>query len=381
MRKQQEIRELIAEHGVAPEERQAMQAVAEALEEKLAPNVPFRPAFQAELRQQLMVRARQTLTPWYRKPAVWGPSLSVAAAAAVLMIGLQIWQEAPVETPSPTPSAWTPWSLPQDPITSNPPEVQPNLVSDSGELGLVGITVPDQPLPEDHPGPASIAQLDLARGLPVFQLVQLTDQAQFSRVAEGLGLGQPPVVRSDEITVVQDAITLVMAADGRVTFRDTAVSSTIANRPEIDLEGAQEAAQRFLLRAGLPIPSQPVVTEEVLPTTKQTVLAISYMPRVGDFPVVNAQTVIYVTPQNQVVWAEAYVPSREESRGNYKAVMPTSALVAAQNLGGGTFEKIDLVYVRTPGEHGLFLEPFWRLFGTDATGERVTRFVPALASR
>jgi hypothetical protein len=381
MRKQQEIRELIAEHGVAPEERQAMQAVAEALEEKLAPDVPFRPAFQTELRQQLMVRARQALIPWYRKPAVWGPSLSVAAAAAVLMIGLQIWQEAPVETPSPTPSAWTPpWSLPQDPITSNPPEVEPNLVSDASELSLVGITVPDQPLPAEHPGPASIAHLDLARGLPVFQLVQLTDQAQFSRVAEGLGLTQQPVVQSDEITVIQGAVTLVMEASGRVTFRDAAVHS-IADRPEMDLEGAQEAAQRFLLRAGLPIPSQPVVTEEVLPTTEQTVLAVSYMPRVGDFPVVNAQTIIHVAPQNQVVWAEAYVPSREESRGNYKAVMPTAALVKAQNMGGGTFEKIDLVYVRTPGEHGLFLEPFWRLFGTDTASNRVARFVPALASR
>jgi len=52
----------------------------------------------------------------------------------------------------------------------------------------------------------------------------------------------------------------------------------------------------------------------------------------------------------------------------------------ARKQGGGTFDSVDLVYVRTlDDDRVMYLQPYWRVYGTHTAGQRMVRFVPALA--
>lgn len=373
MRELHDIREVIGERDPSPEERRAMETTAQRLSQRLAEDVPFRPEFQAELRRQLIARARQSLTPWYRRHSVMGPILSVSAAAAILALGFSFFWEGPAESPVEV----VPPPVVEVPINPQPPQVQPTLVRQPGELKLVQVSLPDEVLPPGYLAPASVTLPDLSKGLPVYQSVVLTDDAQFERIAAGLGLTAPPIRTDQEIFVMQGLIRLSLTPTGLVSYVDRSQPAESSDQPA-DAESAAYAAQRFLRWANLPAPYLPTVTEDAQEPRGGDYLVI-YTPRVDNYPLVNGRTVIRVDRQNRVVEATAYVQASEESRGMYGAERPTAALAAAQAMGGGTFDQQELVYVRTPNADGdIFLQPFWRIFGTDGRGNRIARYVPAL---
>lgn len=371
MTKAQDIRELIAEQSNGPGERRAMEATAERLAESLSKDVPFRPEFKAELRRQLVAEARRSLTPWYRRPAVWGSSIGVAAAAAILAVGLQFYRTAPTpgqpqtaqDTSQKNGKSQTGQSIPRSDAT-----VVSIAVS---ALNLPAVPLPDEVLPQE--ALPEYPPRDLSGGLKVYRVAARADMAQFHRIAVGLGFAEP---QRNDLQVRQGDRSLQMTPDGFVTYVDASPDPANA-QPTGGAEGARQTARAFLERASLPVPElQPSVTQGQAPQT----FVVTYTPRVEGRPIVNARTVITVTAGSRVARAEAWAQTAyEPEQQAFLAVSMSDALKAAEQKGGGArFTAADLVYVFTPVEQSTYLQPYWRVFGTAEGGKKLARYVPAL---
>lgn len=370
----QEINDMIHEEAASPADRKALESLAGALEETLSHEVPYRPEFKAQLRRKLMAEARRTLTPWYRRPAVWGTSLGVAAAAAVLAVGLQMFDPAAPLNPETSPPEVASTPAPTE-IKNQPVPVNPVLTS-AERLSLPVLALEDERLPAGHSGPGSLAGVDLARGLQVYQLTGLSgrvDERLLTEVAGRLGLTNPPRQTAQGLQVTQDDRALLLMPDGKMVYTDPAAANP-SGTPTSGPEGAQALARRFLDRAALPVP-------DLSPTvTGTSVFTVIYTPRVDGWPVVNGRTVIRVTDRSGVARAEAFAPSGLESKGLQPAISLEQGQRLAQERGGlVTVTGADLVWVRTPAQNGVYLQPYWRLFATNTQGERIARFVSALA--
>lgn len=373
MTRVQEINEMIRDEAASPADRKSLESLAGALDETLSEDVPYRPEFKAQLRRRLMAEARRTLTPWYRRPAVWGTSLSVAAAAAVMAVGLQMFDPDPQIPGTSTPEiASNP--APTD-VTSQPVPVNPVLTS-AERLSIPVLDLDDERLAADHPGPGSLAGIDSAKGLQVYQLTGLSsrvDDRLLTEVAGRLGMTNPPQQSPQGLQVTQGGRTMLLAPDGKIVYTDPTAANP-SGTPTAGPEGAQALARRFLDRAALPVPDlSPSVTGN-------TVYTVIYTPQVDGRPVVNGRTVIRVTDRSGVSRAEAFAPSGLESKGRPAAVTVEQGRRLAQERGGlAAVTGADLVWVRTPAQSGVYLQPYWRVFATNTQGERIARFVPALA--
>ncbi|HEY3365494.1 MAG TPA: hypothetical protein VGK74_10615 [Symbiobacteriaceae bacterium] len=372
MTKAQDIREVIQEQSVASGERRALEQVTDLLDETLAVDVPHRPEFKAQLRRQLMAEARRTMAPWYRRPAFMYSSVAVAAAAAVLAVGLNMW---PATNPVPTvPGGPTPTLTAEKPSTGNAD------VRKVGREDLPNFALPDQKLLPGEPGPATLAGLNL-NGVAVYQLSSRPDNAQFSRIAQGMDFSRPPETTANGFRVTEGARTLTMSGEGYVIFEDKAAGSPKDQPVVLDETAVRQAAQAFLVRAALPVPGlEPAIFEGARENFKH-IYTVIYTPAVGGLPVVNARTVIRMTDRYRVFSLEAYAQTGEQVSGNYAVTAPTEAIAKARERGGGIFTQADLGYARTPNDQAIYLQPVWRVFGTGSRGERLVRFVPALAPR
>jgi len=94
-----DITELIAEQVSDRAERAALEETARRLARGLERPVPYRPEFREALRRDLLLAARKRQRPWYRRPAVFGSVIAVAAAVAALAVGLSLWQPPDVQAP------------------------------------------------------------------------------------------------------------------------------------------------------------------------------------------------------------------------------------------------------------------------------------------
>lgn len=366
MTKAHEIRELIAEQASGPGERRALESVADRLEVSLTHEVPHRPEFRAELRRQLMAEARRTLNPWYRRPAFWGTGLGVAAAAAVLAVGMSLMQTADPTKPGPVAGVTD--------KTPASPGVTPNerLVA---KKTLPVVSLADEELPFGAQ-PESLAGLDWQEGLKAYTLTVRVDENLFNRIAGGMGITVLPAKAGGDLLATQEARSLRLSEDGRVEFTDGNPAAG-AQAPTVYSSGAIEVARRFLERSALPVPSSdPVVTEGQ--ADGGFIYTVTFTPRVEGRPVVNGRTLIQVNARGGVVRAEAYAHAPEEAEGPYEVIAPAEAITRAQQIGGGSFTQADLVYVRTRQDFTTWLQPYWRVFGKNAQGVGIARYVPAL---
>jgi len=363
-----EIRDLIAEQAATPAERKALEGVAERLDDALSQDVPYRPAFRAELRRKLMAQARlQAPLAWYRRPVVWGSAMGVAAAAGILAVGLSLWNDTPRNPATEQPPI-------SGPVTPGPgPETDPHLVSTFPDLPR--LQLPDEQLPAGHPGAESLAGLDWSGGLRVYKLSGRPDLPQFTKIATGLKFTAPAETLAGEWAVTQGARSLRMGFDGHVTYADTTPEPSTAL--SVDAAGATAAARQFLLDASLPFAGEPLVMEASVGAGARRLYRVTYTPRVDGRPVVNTLAAVTVSDRGIVVQADAYVRFVEESGTRAAAISPDEARVQAQAQSRGsalTPVGLDLVYVRTQSTGGdWYLQPYWRVFGTG-----VVRYVPAL---
>lgn len=368
MNSTQDVHELIGEQAGSPEERRQLSQIAEALDDALQAEVPYRPEFRAALRDQLMAEARRTLLPWYRRPWVWGSSVAVAAAAAVVMLG--VWYGQPV------PPGASSQVAEHDGVNSFEHSSTPRLTSD---VQMPEVSLPDELVTDPYIQPEPTANLDLSAGAPVYVLRSAADLDQLERVAANLGLtGTPQQVQGGYWLGAGDK-GLTLLADGRIVYVDNAAAS--ATGSVIDADGAREAAYRFLNRAALPVPDlQPVVSTQPDEHGGQ-VFQVTYTPRLEGRPVVNGRTVVWLTDRSRVFRAEAYVYAREETIGSSPLISAEEAVNRAKSRGGGQFgPEADLVYVRTAADGAVYFQPQWRVFGQDSAGNRVVRYIPAMAA-
>lgn len=360
-----DIKQLIAEEASGPTERRALEEMAHRLDDTLSAEVPYRPEFKAQLRKQLMTQARQQLTPWYRRPSFLGSSMAVAAAAVVLAFGLNLWQS---DLPEIAPSA--PEVAPNAKVAQPEPTGTSFLVSEQLRDVPV-IELADERLTSTVPG-SKRAAAETAQGM--LQLKRLTarpDEEQFRAMANRLAFRGESRRTSDGWMASDENQTLTMTQDGKVGYTNSSPSAS-PSAQEIDADRARQVAHQFLDRAVLPIPTlQPAITPV------DDTFSVTYTEMVEGRPIVNARTIILVSKQGAVVKAEAYVASGTSTQGTYQAITEAEALTEARN-GGGTFDQADLVWVRTPGDSTVYLQPYWRAFGTDSGGTPVVRYVPAL---
>ncbi|HYG59601.1 MAG TPA: hypothetical protein VD902_16175 [Symbiobacteriaceae bacterium] len=365
MTKARDVRELIAEESSGTAERRRLEAVADALEETLAEDVPYRPQFKADLRRRLVAAARRQVTPpWYRRPATWGITTGVAAAALILAVGIRLWSGTPGSPVAPAPGDNFAGEKAVDPQ-----------IKHVSKLNLPPVILADQLLAPGQPGPEALVGMDVTRGLKVYFSYNLLDEGVFARMAQGLGFTREPR-KLTEITVEEGPRSLKMSADGRVIYTDFMLPAPL---PAVDANAALAAARRFLDQAGLPVPSlDPTVVEEIINGRRQFV--ITYTPRMSARPIINGRTVIRVGEEGRVVSAEAFTLSVYQEHGVYQVIAPSQAVDRARKQGGGTFDSVDLVYVRTlDDDRVMYLQPYWRVYGTHTAGQRMVRFVPALA--
>lgn len=361
-----DIKQLIAEEASNPSERRALEEMAHRLDDTLTAEVPYRPEFKTQLRQRLMPQARQQLTPWYRRPAFFGSGVAVAAAAGVLFVGLTMWESDLQQEP--TPSAPT-----EIGATETPGMNGGSLFRVNEQLNDVPVLqLADERLTATSPRPNVGGNAEAAQGM--MQLKRLSaspDEEQFRAIANRLAFRGESRRTSSGWTVTDENRTLSMTDDGKVGYSDSAPTPT-ADAQVIDADRARQVAHRFLDRAVLPIPTlQPVVTPE------NGSYSVIYTEQVEGRPIVNARTAVLVSNRGAVLKVEAYVASGTPTQGHYQAITEAEALVEAKNR-GGDFTRADLVWVRTPGEATVYLQPYWRAYGTDAQGTPVLRYVPAL---
>lgn len=356
-------KQLIAEQAASPAERRGLEEIAERLEESLGADVPYRPEFKAQLRRKLMHSARQQLTPWYRRPAFLGSGLAVAAAAAVLVVGLNLQLGPGTQEVDPRPQVASPET---PPVT----EPKPTVVTLVSELR----NVPVVPLADERlaaaDSPSFTGAADISQGLPLRRLTARPDAEQFRTMASQLAFRGESRRTANGWVATEESRTLAMTDDGQVGYQESAPAAPAAGRT-ISAEEARQLAQRFLDRALLPIPGQPAITAEPGGFT------LVYTEQVDEHPVVNARTVIRLNAGGTVVNVQAYVASGTEVAGRFAAVSQAEAIAEARAK-GGTFDRADLVWVRTAGEGTVYLQPYWRVYGIDGQGTPILRYVPAL---
>lgn len=360
-----DIKELVAEEASGTAERRVLEEVAHRLEESLAGDVPYRPEFKAQLRRQLIAQARQQLTPWYRRPAFFGSGMAVAAAAAVLFVGLRFWESerAPAlppqaeNAPQVTPPASEPGQNPITRVSALPAD-------------LTQVTVADEQLNPALPVPEAVRGAEVAQGLQLKRLTARPNGEQLRSMASRLAFRGESRRTSAGWEIMDEDRSLILQDDGQVSYTDSTPPAGAAGA-KVTEDAARQAAYQFLDKALLPVPGQPVVSSE------PGGYAVVYTEQVENRPVVNARTQVLVSEQGKVTRAQAYVSSGTETQGTYVAVTQAEALAEAANR-GGSFDRADLVWVRTPGEGTIYLQPYWRVFGTDQSGTPVVRYVPAL---
>lgn len=369
MTRAEDLKGLIAENAVSQAERKSLEHVAEKLEDQLEKDVPFRPEFKAELRQRLMAEARRQNPPWYRRPAVMGGTLGVAAAAAVLVVGLNLVNSKPSQPPT---KAATPAPTPAPNVqTPGFTSFNPTLVS---RTNLPVVQLPDEELPSrviDLSGaPVAATTLKAVR-----LSVRVTDQ-DVAVMAGNIGLSAKVVTVQSGWQVSEGNRVLTVTADGKVSFADTSGGDR-KDTPTGGIEGARVVARQFLDRANLPVPDRaPSVTESTEGGAKA--YTVVFTQRVDGQPVVNAPVMVRVNDFSGVVAAEAYLSASTEDLGPFEAVDPSDALKTAQEKGGGDFTTTDLAWVRTVTDSQVFLQPYWRVIGSQTQGTRLARYVPAL---
>lgn len=370
MTKARDIHELLEEHSLDSGERRILGALADRLEDAMNAPVPARPEFRAELRRQLMAQARRTLTPWYRRPAVWGSTMGMAAAVAVLAVGLQFYNpkldrgEVANQPPQPVQG---PTELGEVRTSPNPSEARLTSVKDLPE-----VTLQDEPQPAGV-SPAPVTDADVARGLKVYRLTAQPGEAVLTAMASNLGISGHPRQTEGIWHVEQGARSLQLRRDGSVLYMDRAAVGT----GTVDQAGAQTVAIRFLDQAQLPVPSSQGQVAPLQPSEGVKGFTVTMVPRVDGRPVVNDRTIVWVTEQGAVFRAEATIQSGTESHLQGEAFSKAEALTKAEAR-GGKFQAADLVLARTLHQATVYLQPYWRAFGTDAQGQKVVRYVPAL---
>lgn len=362
-----DIKQLIAEESSATAERRALEEMADRLEDTLSADVPYRPEFKAQLRKRLMAQAHQQLTPWYRRPAFFGSGLAVAAAAAVLVVGINLWQNDEIREVQPP----SPGIEESDSTPTAPPDTPPNVVTlVTLPTDLRQIQLADEKVTPASPAPNFEGNAEVAQGLQLKRLTARPDEEQFRNMANRLAFRGESRRTTTGWLVSEGSRTLNLTADGQVGYADTAPAA--AETPAISTEGARDAAFRFLDQALLPVPGQPVVTRS------ENGFQVVYTEQVDGRPVINARTVIAVNEKGAVVQAEAYVASGTTTHSTHVAALTEAEAVAEAKARGGNFDRADLVWVRTPGDGPTYLQPYWRVFGTDSQGTAMVRYVPAL---
>lgn len=366
-----DVHEVIGEQANSLEEQRHLEEIAEVLDKALQSDVPYRPEFKEELREHLLVEARRTLLPWYRRPRVWVSSLAVAAAA---LVALGLSSGAP----------WSQGSAPQvaeedgessDGVNSYEHSTTPRLTS---EMELPVVHLSDEILSDASVEPEPVTDVDPSAGVPVYLIRNGADLDQFQRVAANLGITGKMQQSEDGYWVGSGDKRLTMSADGHIVYADAA--PTPLTGEVMDEADAREAAYRFLNRAALPVPDlQPAVAVQT-ESEGQQVYQVTYTPRLEGRPVVNGRTVVWMTDRSGVFRAEAYLHAREETIGSGELISPEEAVALAIQAGGGQFgPAADLVYVRAASDGSVYFEPQWRVFGQDEGGNRVVRYISALA--
>lgn len=363
MTKAYDVKQLIAEQTSGVTERLALEDVAQRLEDRLSAEVPYRPAFKVQLREQLIAQARQQMTPWYRRRAFLGSFMAVATAAAVLVVGLNLWQR---DGFGEVPLAVQPPGV----ARQSPPDQPPNLVT---LVASVPADLTQPTLPDERREASAVQQGQPTAEAQSLQLKQLTarpSEEEFRAMATRLAFRGESRRVGASWAAEEGSRQLTLTDEGQVGYIDASpVAQTGAT---IDADGARQAAFRFLDQALLPVHTgQPEVRPEGGGYT------VIYEESVEGRPVVNAKTIVRVNNRGSVERAEAYVASGVTVQGTYLGVTEAEAVAAAQGR-GGNFQRADLVWVRTPGEGSVYLQPYWRAYGTDSQGAPIVRYIPAL---
>jgi len=287
-----------------------------------------------------------------------------------LAIGLQIYRPG---GPAPVPTQ--PKKTDTAEVKSFQGQVLPKLTS---KISLAAVSLPDDGLPPEVAGPDPLAGVDPSLGLKLMQLTGHPDDQLLQGIATRLGLTERVRATPSGFEVTQGAQRLDLTADGHLIFTDSAAAVS-AGTPTDGAEGARAIARRFLSRAALPIPDRlPSVTEGTFEGARH-VYTVTYTQRVEGRPVVNARVEIRVTDASGIAQADAYVQAGQEDAGTFEAVALTDAVRQAQDRGGAAFSGADLVWVRTASGGAVYLQPYWRVFGSDPQGARKVRYVPALS--
>ncbi|MBY6274829.1 hypothetical protein [Symbiobacterium thermophilum] len=370
-----DITELIAEQAADPTEQKALEAVARKVARELERPVPYRPEFRDALREELMRTARRRLRPWYRRPAVVGPGLAAVAAAVALAVGLQFAQPPAGQGPGqvaqhePAPSV-----VPTPSTEPSPPGAQGG--ADTPYLVALPADLPEVRLADERTTEESLLAPATSPVIASVQLMRLTarpGEAEFRTMAARLGF-RGESRRTDRGWVVADEDrTLTMTMDGTVQYAD--LTEPDADAPRVDEQAAGQAAQRFLDQAALPVHSQPDITP------REDGFMVVYTEHVEGRPVVNARTEIAVNQAGTVVRAKAYVPSGVTIQATYTEFVSEREAVEMAESRGGSFRRAELVWVRSVGDGTVYLQPAWRVLGTNAQGTPVARYVAALSQQ
>ncbi|MEW8977031.1 MAG: hypothetical protein AB2385_01390 [Symbiobacterium sp.] len=368
-----DVTELIAERAADPAERMALEATAARVARALERPVPYRPEFRAELRSDLLQAARRLRRPWYRRMTVLGPSVAAAAAVAALALGLHLWQAPSVPAPEQivqqTPRPEAPGLGLEAPETGDtaPPSQEPYLVALPSDLPTADLA--DEP--QSALTPALMAPVAAAptEGVQLKRLTARPSEADFRAMARRLGFRGQSRRTAQGWVVAEDDRTLSMTTDGTVRYEDLSESP---DGPPVSEQAAGQAARRFLDQALLPVHSQPDIRTDADGYT------VVYTEHVDGRPVVNARTEIGVDLSGTVVRATAYVASGVTTHATYTDYVTEQEALSLAEERGGSFQRGDLVWVRSVAEETVYLQPVWRVLGTDAEGTPVARYVPAL---
>lgn len=373
MTKAHDIKELLGEHDLDTGQRRVLESLADKLEDAMTAPVPARPEFRAELRMQLLAQARRTLTPWYRRPAVWGSTMGMAAAVAVLAVGLQFYK--PDVNQGGIPGPTYPPEVAQQPVIDGGDVNRNHTVHDphlTSARNLPVVSLQDGPQPEGA-SPEPVSDAEVAQGLKIYKLTAQPSESVLTAMATSLGMTGQVRQTAGIWHVEQGSRSMVLRRDGSVEYQDR----TAAGTQRIDQAGAQSVATSFLERAALPVPSSHGTVAPLLPSEGRKGFTVTMVPRVDGRPVVNGATIVWVTEQGAVFRAEATIQSGTEPVHEGNAITRAEALAKAE-AGGGKFEAADLVLARTLHEATVYLQPYWRAYGTNAGGQKVFRYVPAL---
>jgi hypothetical protein len=364
-----ELRELLEENGADP---RAYAHLAAGLQAELESPVMMRPEFRVELRTRLMAEARERLRrPWWRRPLVWSSLGGVAAAAVVLTIGLRLYTGGE--------RSLVPGSDLTTPPVTHLPEAGKEPTGTAPGLSGTPHRVSSTKLPvlhlADEQRAGTIDQaggaLDPSAELPVYVLTGQVNEALFQTIADRFGMsGGSPTSRPGEFGVTLGARTLKLQTDGHLTYEDASPAPSPTG--ETQVADPATVATTFLQQVQLPVvEAHPSVREEA------GHYLVIYQDRYLGRPIVNGATRVWVSRAGVIRRLDTFTPAGQQYDTAYTAVPLGEALAKASAL-GGSFTSGDLVWVRTPSGDTVYLQPYWRLFGTDQQGQPVVRYLPAL---